>query len=160
MAIKRFICCTLKKKIDSITVKWLGAFSCVWTLLIHKEIVLMPFVVLLQQSYATDALSHLLSAALPSLCPLDPGDAGITASKPSSPPLVLLMFSQLLLSPKSLLTGGTPCFHSCPQAAALIPGPLRGERRAGHLLREQRRCLGLRQTEARVWSTFLSIYLR
>jgi len=47
MALKRFICCTLKEKIDSITVKWLGAFSCVWTPLIQKEVVLVPFVVLL-----------------------------------------------------------------------------------------------------------------
>ena len=74
MAIKRFVCCTLKEKIDSITVKWLGAFSCVWTLLICKEIVLMPFVVLLQHSYATDVLSHLRSAPLPSPRLLHPGD--------------------------------------------------------------------------------------
>lgn len=72
MAIKRFVCCTLKEKIDSITVKWLSAFSCVWPLLIRKEIVLMPFVVLSWQSCATDVLSHLLSTSLPSRCLLGP----------------------------------------------------------------------------------------
>lgn len=99
MAIKRFICYTLKEKIVSIIVKWLSAFSCVWTLLILKEIVLRPFVELLQQSHAAHVLRHLSLTPLPSLCPLDLWEAGITASKVSSLPLLLLMLSQMLLSP-------------------------------------------------------------
>ena len=63
-------------------------------------------------------------------------------------PSVSPMFSQLLLSPRSLLSGGAPLL---PLLSAV------GERRAGDLLQEQSRCLRLRWAQKRIWSKSLSV---